>query len=209
MLLARNNIDDTGKSPQKPAARAKALESEDEAYGDDDFIVNEVPQEESKEADKKKKDKKKADKKRSSSSGSSSSSDSDKKKKKEKKEKKSVMFNTTSVVNTSEKTTIMKVSVNEALNKKVIDELENRVQRLSIELEVLQDEVEVYKRKEEDEKKSQGLGQIQATVNNALYKKKYEELVERLDLQQKEFNRQITEKNIEIVTSKEQIITAI
>jgi hypothetical protein len=52
--------------------------------------------------------------------------------------------------------------------------------------------LEIYDKQEEQRQKEKGLAKmIQTTVNNAMYKSKYEDSNKRLGLHQEEYNREI------------------
>ena len=55
---------------------------------------------------------------------------------------------------------------------------EDIIQQLKITVEELRSELEIHEKREEERKKEEGvLGKIQATVNNAIYKTKYEDTI--------------------------------
>ena len=70
-----------------------------------------------------------------------------------------------------------------------IEEKDALIQQYGIIIEELRSEILVQERKAEEEAKNNGLfGRLQGAVNDAMYKKKYEEVQKRLTLQQDEFN---------------------
>ena len=66
------------------------------------------------------------------------------------------------------------------------------IQQLTITIEELRSELEIYDKREEKRQEEKGLvGMIQSTVTNAMYKSKYEDTNKRLGLHQEEYNREI------------------
>ena len=58
-----------------------------------------------------------------------------------------------------------------------------------ITIEELRFEILSHERKAEEEAKNNGLfGKLQGAINDAMYKKKFEDVQKRLNLQQEEFN---------------------
>lgn len=63
------------------------------------------------------------------------------------------------------------------------------IQELMITIEELRSEIQTFERKADEEAKNNGLfGKLQGAINDALYKKKFEDVQKRLILQQEEFN---------------------
>ena len=76
-----------------------------------------------------------------------------------------------------------------------------------ITIEELRGEILIFEKKAQEEAKENGLfGKLQATINDALYKKKFEDVQKRLVLQQEEFNLQIRKMEENIVEKERELV---
>lgn len=79
-----------------------------------------------------------------------------------------------------------------------------------ITIEELRGEILVLEKKAQEEAQNNSLfGKLQATVNDAMYKKKYEEVQKRLNLQQEEFNSQIKRIEENLVEKEQELMSII
>ena len=91
--------------------------------------------------------------------------------------------------------------------QEAIEAKEDIIQQLKITVEELRSELEIHEKREEERKKEEGvLGKIQATVNNAIYKTKYEDTNKRLGLHQEEYNREIKLREERLIQKETELI---
>ena len=68
----------------------------------------------------------------------------------------------------------------------------------------------MHERKAEEEARSNSLiGKMQGAVNNAMYKKKYEDVQKRWTLEKEEFNLQIKQEKEKLVEKEMELITLV
>ena len=90
-------------------------------------------------------------------------------------------------VNINERVSTLELEIKES--REAVEAKEALIQQYAITIEELRSEILIHERKAEEEAKNNGLfGRLQGAINDAMYKKKYEEVQKRLTLQQEEFN---------------------